>query len=442
MIPTADTLLARLDTLMLRDGPPARLLVGYSGGRDSTVLLHALATHPRGAVPLVALHVNHGLQADADAFETHCRARAAALGVAFESRRVTVDRASPTGIEAAARMARYAALADTMRPGDWLLTAHHADDQAETLLMNLMRGSGAAGLAGIAEIRPLGPGQLVRPLLAQRAEDLDAYAAARALDWLDDPSNADTAFDRNFLRQRVLPLLKARWPAGAASAAESARLAGETTALLDELAGLDLETAGTPQRLELSALASLSAPRQRNLLRHAARRAGLPPPPSRQLDRILEELVPARADAAPRVRWPGGEARRYRGVLYLLPAHGGDPAAPDAMLTPDAPLALGDSQGTLALEPGDSGIDRELAASGLRVEYREGGEAIRTDRRECTHKLKKLFQEQGVVPWMRSRIPLLYAGDSLVAVGDLWIAAEHRAAGGFVVRWQERPPLY
>lgn len=442
MIPTADTLLERLDTLMARYGLPARLLVAYSGGRDSAVLLHALATHPRGDMPLVALHVHHGLQADADAFEAHCRARAAALGVAFESRRVTVDRAAPTGIEAAARAARYAALADMMQPGDWLLTAHHADDQSETLLMNLMRGSGAAGLAGIAGIRPFGPGQLVRPLLAQRAEDLDAYAAANALDWLDDPSNADTAFDRNFLRQRVMPLLKSRWPAAATSAAESARLAGETAALLDELAGLDLETAGAPQRLELSALGSLSAARQRNLLRYAARRSGLPAPPARQLDRILEELIPARADAAPRVRWSGGEARRYRGVLYLLPPPGGDPAPPDGMLTPDAPLALGHEQGTLALEPGESGIDRELAASGLRIEYREGGEAIRTDCRECTHKLKKLFQEQGVVPWMRSRIPLLYAGDSLVAVGDLWIAAEHRAPRGFVVRWDERPSLY
>jgi len=440
---TAAELLARLHELVAVHPAPQRLVVALSGGRDSTVLLHALATSaaaPR--VPLAAVHVNHGLQPAAAAWEQRCAATAATFGVPFESHRVSVARGSRDGREAAARTARYALFRQLLAPGDWLLTAHHAGDQAETLLMNLMRGSGVAGLAGIGEWQPFGHAHRVRPLLACPPGGIAAYARSHGLDWVEDPSNADRAFDRNYLRHEVVPRLLARWPAAVESMARSAVLAGEARTLLEVLADSDLAAAGEPARLSLAALASGSAARQRNLLRHACRVAGLPPPPSRQLEQIASHVLPARDDASPLVSWAGACARRYRGHLYLLPASGAATVAPGVLLTPAAELPLGAGQGVLSLERDTQGIDPALAAAGLRIAYRQGGEALKPAGRAGTHKLKKLLQEDGVVPWMRARIPLLYAGERLVAVADRWLAADCCRRQGFAVRWRGHAPLY
>ena len=193
---------------------PKRYVVAFSGGLDSTVLLHALAAAVAdGDVPLVAIHVRHGLHEDAGKWDAHCRSVAAAFAIGFESVTVVVDRESGLGLEAAARQSRYEALQQRIQPGDWLLSAHHQDDQAETLLLNLLRGSGMAGMAGIGEMQAFGSGHLLRPLLDVSRADLQTYASSHKLAWLDDPSNADLTFDRNFLRHTILPALTERWPA-------------------------------------------------------------------------------------------------------------------------------------------------------------------------------------------------------------------------------------
>jgi len=208
-----EALLRKLAELADLAGRPDRYVIALSGGLDSTVLTHALATaHDERSTPVLAVYVDHGLQKESAVWSRHCAAFAATLGIEFLSVQADVDEHSGTGPEAAAREGRYAVLQTLIRTGDWLLSAHHKDDQAETLLLNLMRGSGPAGLAGIAEVRPFSVAWLVRPLLSVSQRELRDYATEHELDWIDDPSNQDRHFDRNYLRHEVMPRLEARWP--------------------------------------------------------------------------------------------------------------------------------------------------------------------------------------------------------------------------------------
>ncbi|HET6630334.1 MAG TPA: tRNA lysidine(34) synthetase TilS [Woeseiaceae bacterium] len=441
---TPDDVLQRLEQLA-GARMPTRYLVAYSGGLDSTVLLHALYQAGARAAPIVAVHVNHGLQPDAAAWERHCARFAERLGVRYEARPIEIAASDPRGVEAAAREQRYAVLAELAGPGDHVLTAHHEDDQAETLLLNLLRGSGTAGLAGIGAVQPFGEGLLLRPLLGVPRREIEAYAAAHALEWCDDPSNADSRFDRNFLRREILPALRRRWPAVSARLARSAELLAEANALQGELAALDLAVlGGDAARLDVEGLRRLPRARQKNVLRHAIRRLGLRAAPSGRLEQAVRELLPARPDAQPLVRWPGAELRRYRGSLYILPpVEYGLPAAGLVLRADGRPLRLGDSLGSLQLERAEAGgIDPRVVGDGLRVRFRAGGEALRPAGRGHTQRLKKLLQEHGVLPWMRECVPLLYADGKLVAVADLWVAEEVVCAQGYRVRWMDRPPLF
>lgn len=435
-----ETLDATLDACRDRHGAPGRLLVACSGGPDSSALLHLAAACGRSNI--VAAHVNHGLHADADAWEEHCRRQAAALDVSFLSCRVEVASRGGDGLEANARAARYAALEGLMQPGDWLLTAHHRDDQAETLLLNLMRGSGPDGLRGIARERPFGPGWLLRPLLDVSRRELADYVAAAGLECIRDPGNDDCRQDRNFLRAEVLPLIESRWPAARRQLARSAGIARDTAAQLAEQADTDIAACGEPARLDLDDMALLSRPRQLNLLRRAARRLGLPLPPSAPLTAMLDELAPARADGSPRIAWNGGEARRHRRRLYLMATLPERPEPPAVTLRPGTDVDGGPGLGRLTLEEGTPGLPAALVGAGLRIAFRAGGEAFRPAGQAHRRTLKKLLREAGIVPWMRERLPLLYAGDELVAVADLWIAAEHAVNDGYRVAWQGRPALF
>ena len=427
----------RLGTLT-RDVDVSGWLVGLSGGVDSSVLLHALCALPREK-PVGAVHVNHNLHPDAPRWAAHCARFAAELDVPFTALEVAVPSPAVSGPEAAARDARYAALLGRIRDGDCLLVGHHENDQAETLLLNLMRGSGPAGLAGISAIQPFGPGHLLRPLLGVPGSAIVDYATRHGIEWIDDPSNTNTDLDRNYLRHEVLPSLAARWPAAANRIARSAELLRESTELQDELADIDLATCGSPERLSLTSMRGLTEMRQRNLLRRSIRRLGLPPAPATRLHQAIHELIPAREDRVPLVTWSGAEIRRYREHLYVMAPLPGRPDAPAERLVPGGePLTLGVGQGTLALvSNGRDGIDPSVAESGLTVRYRTGGEEIRTDASGPNRKLKKLMQEADIPPWTRDRLPLLYAGDTLAAVADLWIAAEFSREAGFRVVWND-----
>lgn len=438
---SAEQLRTQLAALEEKSAKPSRYVIAFSGGLDSTALAHALSAAETG-VPIIAVHIDHGLHEDSANWSEHCKTFAASLGLEYRSRNVTVQLESGQGPEASAREARYTALHAEIEHGDWLLSAHHREDHAETLLLNLVRGSGPAGLAGIGAIRRFGPGWLVRPLLQIDRGSLEAYAEANDLHWVEDPSNTDRRFDRNFLRHDIVPRLKARWPDIAARLQRSAMHAGEAAALLADLAGIDLDSlGGQPERLPIDRLTSLTAARQKNLLRFALRLLGLSTPTALQLERILTEVMAARADAQPLVSWPGASVRRYRDNLYLLPEHLAE--APVAAPIEGNSVHLGDGLGVLRLAAGaERGVSEALVGRGLRVEVRQGGEEFQPDGQLHTRKLKKLLQEAGVVPWMRDRLPLIYADQQLVAVGDLWLTADAASSPGVAIRWDDRPALY
>lgn len=413
----------------LQSQPPAgRYVVAYSGGLDSHVLLHALS---RLGVALAAVHVHHGLSRNADLWAEHCQTQCAALQVPCSVVRVQVPR-DGRGLEAAARAARYAALAQALEAGEMLLTAHHQDDQAETLLLMLMRGAGVAGLAAMPQVRPCGAGLLGRPLLGVSRSALHAYAVAHGLSWVDDESNFDTSLDRNYLRHELLPLLQRRWPAALPTLARSAAHLAEAGELLAELAAADLDAArgDRPDTLSVTALHTLSAARRRNLLRHWLRHLGLPPPDTAHLHRIEQEVLPARPDAGPRVDWSGAEVRRYRDDLYAMAPQA---PVPDTELAWDLaqPLSLPDGRCLVASPAIGGGVSAEsVAAARVTVRFRAGGERCAPVGRGHNHELKKLFQEVGVPPWERERIPLLFVDGVLAQVVGYWICAPFAATAG------------
>jgi tRNA(Ile)-lysidine synthase len=424
----------------------ARVCVAFSGGRDSTVLLHAaaqVATACRYEVR--AVHVNHGLQASARAWEQHASSVAARLAVPCTTLRVVVRTDLGHGLEAAARAARYAGLREQLGPGDWLLTAHHADDQLETVLLHLLRSSGVAGLAGIPPDVAFGPGRLCRPLLEVQAEAVQAYATEflepAGIPWLSDPMNSDPAFDRGYLRQAVVPVLRRRFPAVARAAGRSAELAAEATVLLEELACADAQLVAAGDRLDLAALRMLSPARQRNLVRHLARERSWAVPPERRLREGLAQLLSAAEGRHPLMRWGGHEIRRFRQHLYLLDAGVPTGAAAGAPLPwpSGETLVFAGLRGQLGLRKcRGRGLAPGIVAAGLQVTFRGGGERVRADGDRHHRTLKYLFQSRGIVPWMRGHVPLVFARGELVAVADLWMA-DWAVAGpsedGFAIVW-------
>jgi tRNA(Ile)-lysidine synthase len=438
---TSGYLREQLAELEKHAGRPSRYVIAFSGGLDSTALAHALVVSSPG-IPIVAVHIDHCLHDESARWSAHCEAFARELGIEYRSRVVTVQLESGKGPEASAREARYTALHAELQHGDWLLSAHHREDQAETLLLNLVRGSGPAGIAGIGAIRRFGPGWLARPLLNTDRASLRDYVAEREVRWIEDPSNIDRRFDRNFLRHDILPRLKSRWPDIAARLHRSAAHAGEAASLMADLAEIDLDAlGGVAEHLPIDGLLALTPGRQRNLLRHALRLLGLSTPTALQLERILKEVLPAREDAQPHVTWPGASVRRYRNGLYLLPEVLADAPLCGPISGHEVPLGAG--LGVLHFEPGASGgLSNGLFERGLRLDVRQGGEEFKPKGHAHTRKLKKLLQDEGVVPWMRERLPLLYSGAQLVAVGDLWIASDAFSEPGVAIRWSERPALH
>jgi tRNA(Ile)-lysidine synthase len=439
----AATLRRQLGELVAVAGEPAAYVIAFSGGLDSTVLLHALAaSRPEPGLPLKAIHIDHGLHEESRQWSEHCRSVAEELGVACRCQSVRVQLDSGKGPEASARDARYAALHAELGSDEWLISAHHREDQAETLLLNLIRGSGTVGIAGIGGIRRFGPGWLARPLLHTGRDELLQYAERHHLRWLQDPSNLDRRFDRNFLRHEILPRLKSRWPDIALRLQRSAGHAEEASQLLESLAVLDLESlGGRPERLPMAGFVALSPARQKNLLRHALRLLGLSTPTAVQLARVLDEVVPARQDAQPLVNWPGGAVRRYRNHLYLL--SGNLAELPSPITVSSDSVALGPGLGTLQfVRNAPQGLSESVWGRRIEVRFRNGGEEFKPLGHRHTRKLKKLLQEEGVVPWIRDRLPLVYADEQLVAVGDLWIASNAVSEPGIAVRWKDRPAIH
>ncbi len=414
----------QLDELLARTGCQ-RLLIAVSGGRDSSVLL-ALAARacPSRGLVLSAFHIDHGLQVASGAWAEHCIAQAAALGVNCTVHRLTAGPPSGDSVEAWARSARYAALQAATDNTTCVLTAHHADDQMETVVQRLLGGAGPHGLAGIRPLRRFGAGYLARPLLDCRRAQLAAYASEMGIVWVEDPSNQDPRYTRNRLRRAVMPIVESAADGAAVNLLRVAELQHAVAGLLDSLADSVLDRGGLPahQLVAEDVLAADSRLRPYIVKRWLAR-ASVTQLGRHLLHTLLHSLLEAREDAAPVVRIGRLEVRRYRGIAYLLTAAQPELPATAVAWSGETPLEFG--WGRLRLLPSiDGGLNAGLLGCGLlSVRFRGGGERCRPSTRRHAQTLKKLFQEWGVPPWERSSIPLLYCGESLAAVGSLCVCA-------------------
>ena len=400
--------------------PTIRYWLAYSGGCDSHVLVHAMAALQQQGLPqsVHVLHINHGLQAQSNEWENHCQAVCEALSLPIEIIRVDATPQRGESPEEAARRARYAAFSNILQSDDGLLLAHHQDDQAETLMLQLLRGAGLKGLAAMPNHSPFAKGWLGRPLLDFSRASLHHYAEQQGLVWIDDPSNANTAFDRNYLRHEVMPLLRQRWPAVSATLSRVAGHLADGAELLKQLAEQDwLEHRGEGRCLKLDCIGELEPPRLRNLLRHwLTEVCGVTQANSGHLNRIMHEVIPAAEDANPLVCWSGAEVRRYRGQLYAE-TPGNTPFVTEGVAW-DARHSLQLNGQCLVphLVRGQGIAPEQLAQHIVSVRYRQGGERCKPVGRGHHHSLKKLFQEWGVPPWRRQQVPLIYIGDELAQV--------------------------
>ncbi len=399
--------------------PDAPLLVGYSGGLDSTVLLHWLwQAAQANSTQLRAVHVHHGLQPAADDWALHCQQQCQQRGIALAVHRVKVDRQAGLGLEGAARQARRAAFAAELRAGEHLVLAQHRDDQAETFLLHALRGSGVDGLAAMQEHSLLGASPLWRPLLPLDRAQILAYAVQHQLQWIEDPSNACDEADRNFLRLQVLPLLRQRWPHAAVALAGSAAHCAQTRQLLDaEDAELLEHLEVAPRVLSAALLRQLPPARAARVLRRWVRQHGAAALPARVLDQLQHDLQHTPADRGWQTRWEDQSVRQWRDHLYLLPA--ALPQLPAHWQAPwdgRAPLVLPDG-GQLAL------LGARALPEPMQVRARRGGERITLRGRAHSHALKDCLQREHLAPWRRAQLPLLFAGQTLLAAADVLLAA-------------------
>ncbi len=407
-------------------GPKPRVVVAFSGGVDSTVLVHLLVQQRRKLGSLRLVHVDHGLQAASGEWSRCCARQARAWRIPLISLNAKIERNRGESPEAAARDARYKLLAEAMKPGEILVTAQHRDDQVETLLLQLFRGAGVSGLSGMPAIAPFGPGPIARPLLDVPRAQIEVVARNARLRWIDDPSNSDMRFSRNFLRQRVMPLIREHWVGVDKALARSAAHMAAAAALLNERAAQDLAGLADGAGLSVTALRALPAGRRRNALRGFIARHGVEMPEASRLKEMSGPLLDARVDAQPEVAWAKARMVRTHGRVELQKSR--EPSAQFAAKSwrwhDDRRLILGPGAGVLELIDDIAGpIDLARLPKVLALRPRRGGERLRPGPQARTQTLKSLLQTARIPAGKRAHLPLLFAGELLIAVSDRWIDA-------------------
>jgi len=421
---------AIVDAVALQGRGVRVVRVGLSGGCDSMVLLDATRRAFGDTIRVEAVHVHHGLSPNADAWADFCERACAALGVPLRVARTSIEPWRALGVEAAARLMRYEAL---LAPGaDVLLLAHHLDDQAETVLVQLLRGAGVAGLAAMPMARAgIGP-VVVRPFLGFTRATLEQRARERCLPWIDDESNADMRYVRNRVRHELMPGLVAIMPSAAENLARSARHLGEAAGLLEILGRDDRRALARGHQLDAAGLRALSPARAANVLRTWLRDAGLPMPRTAQVDEFLRQLHDMASDACIEVRCDGAALRAWRDGVHLVQAT--PPARDCAMSWMDgAAMALPDGRGVLAFEPalGQGIAERFLVPEILDLRQRAAGDRFRLhDGAKGSRSIKNLFQAHGVPPWERTAWPMVHVGGELIGIPDIAIAAGQAARPG------------
>jgi tRNA(Ile)-lysidine synthase len=423
----------------ISDAP--QILVGLSGGMDSILLLELL-NEKIESKRIQAVHINHGLSNNADQWQQFTQDYCNQLGVDYYSEKVELVETGD-GIEAAARKARYAVFEKCLIKNGLLFLAHHADDQVETVLYRLLRGSGSKGLAGMPESRSLGLGKLIRPLLAYSKQAVQREVVDRGLKWIEDESNLDDRFDRNYIRNQVIPILAKRWPDYSSSIMQSAGLSEQANQLskdlaLEDLAGLDVLKVTAGWSISVDGLTNLSVLRQKNILRYWSEMHNLPAPSSKIINEILSSVVGARQDASPEIVWQSQCWARFQNRLYLL-KHSNQYIPQDSTVRWDMQNCLPLADGSQLSAQQSKGKGLAVAEDFLEIRYRQGGERCKPVGRGHSSSLKKLLLEYQLPPWLRDRVPLFYVNNELVAVGDLWVCEGFSAKpnqSGVEIKWQ------
>ncbi|MFV1997427.1 MAG: tRNA lysidine(34) synthetase TilS [Acidiferrobacterales bacterium] len=418
---------------LIPDIEEKHLKLAYSGGMDSHVLLQLLVELCADSRrQFTAIHVDHGLSPQSREWSRHCAAICSNIGVPLIVERVSVE-VGGKGPEDAAREARYHALTKHILPNDVLVTAHHRDDQVETVLLHLVRGTGAHGLAGMAPVREFAQGMHIRPLLERSRRQIEDYARSRNLRWVDDASNKDTSFSRNYMRHEIVPKLRAHWPGAERVIGRSAGHAAAAVELLEQIAAEDWKRCGLTgvSDLNLNTCNDLGDARLRNLLRFWVFQSGLALPATRHIDEVVRQIRKPSATGHAIICWPGATFCRYRDRLTLQPhletiVNDYDIEWDTARSMTIAVLGVRVS----AIRAKGRGLSAaRLNGVKVHLRNRRGGEALQPVGRAHHHKLKKLFQEAGIPPWQRDQLPLVYINNNLAAVGDRWVSQEFAAEG-------------
>ena len=431
--------------------PRARMVLGLSGGIDSVVLLEVLRrlAGPLG-FRLACVHVNHGISPNARRWAAFCARRCKRHAIALALHEVDLKPYRAEGLEAAARRARYQVYA--RQEADFIVLAQHMDDQAETVLLQLLRGAGVKGAAAMPLLRVQDADNkarsapvpaILRPMLALSRKQIEAYAKANKLKWVEDESNADTRHDRNFLRHRVLPVIAEAFPGYRMTLARAASHMAEASLILDQLAEADAKLAVTGNKLVLAELRRIGVARAKNLVRWLLLQQGAAAPETDRLAEGLRQLFQARDDATVRVVLGACELRRYAGCAYLLRSLAEVPAELRRDWDGKPVWPLPELDGTLHFMRGPgAGLDcAMIGEKGLSIRLRQGGEKLRLQPGGSTRSLKNLLQEAHMPPWERERLPLIYCADTLVAVPGLGVASGWQAGAGNVgwtITWQRR----
>ncbi|WP_431225264.1 tRNA lysidine(34) synthetase TilS [Serratia sp. L9] len=420
-------LLAQISDLLQAE---RQMLVAFSGGLDSSVLLHLLMLlrQRQPDIALRAVHVHHGLSRFADGWVAHCQQQCELWQIPLVVQYVQLD-GRPGGIEAAARAARYAVFSETLQVDETLLTAQHLDDQCETFLLALKRGSGPAGLSAMAAQARLGNNPLLRPLLGISRQQLEVYAQQHQLNWIEDDSNQDPRFDRNFLRLNILPPLNERWPHFAAATARSASLCAEQEQLLDELLAEPLaQLLCQENSLEIAGLHSCSPAKRYALLRRWIAMFGVTMPARDGLQRLWHEVALSKADAEPQLQLGDYQIRRFRQRLYLPPPLA-DLSEKRLSWSGKTPLPLPDGLGELLGGEGEYQVRAPQKHEQITVRFAAKGR-VRIVGRAGSRPIKKLWQELNIPPWQRDRTPLIYYDDRLIVAVGVFITEDGQVAAG------------
>jgi len=417
-----------------------KICVSLSGGVDSIVLLYALNQSLVKGCYIRAMHINHNLAKDSESWADFCKKTCDQLQIQIDIHSVKVNNKEGFGIEAAARKARYYKLQNSIQEGEWLMTAHHQDDQLETVLLRMARGTGVEGLQGIQKQFNFGRGNILRPFLGVSKSEILGYAREKKLDWVVDTSNQETYFDRNFLRMKVIPTLKERWPAFSSSVSRLSDISTQTTILLKELAEQDLGSNYPIKNLNIEIFKNKSIGRIINIIRFLILKNEMSVPSKKVLNSGVTTLLNPKS-VNPSMVWDNYCIKRYLDKLYFLKLSQLQPNKCNKLMnwSIDQPLILDEDGSTLAATMAKGqGLSVKKCNKNLDVQFRKGGESIRPVGHQITKKLKKLFQEDHILPWTRDKIPLLYKKNELIGVGDLWFNQNYIASAeedGFLINW-------